>query len=919
MLPASFPIQRSFEYCWPIRAPAKQEEGVPHMVKGSSSDAHGSFDVRILSLCSRSIGSGIPVNFSGENIFYSFSYYDAIEVEHAVLSDCAQLKDAYVTAYSMRGKGRRDEIPQSIAAITDISSEADTFGYTADEIRRFWDNTTAPIFFVSMLNLSRTTDLEQILHAIKEKFPAESHLAYLTFDHCDIIIFGRGDSFQQYTNCIFNLCYAGKCMPEDIITVYGFSTQKALYDQQERETFQACIRLGIRDYLALDRFAPRCGDGSNVRQLQGKQISVNWLLGRNDVNLCCPNASLPWLRQVRDALIASTSGEPWYTTYDLMVLMDEGNHAWQTPDRTPRDLNALKGKMTCQYEAFEAAYLNQYRRLTESGDIYYPDQVWCRWLKESSLLAVSLIGNPLSSDFGTCLVPQFLDLLEYGRRLFGGEERLLFQCEVEQAHKNFASFFANTAILVDSLNQTNRQFVQIPAFHLPSFEVPSQIMAYYTAMAYRILNVLWDKPHYFYGLSISPNLVNTLSVSSFALPGVLENDEWLSITMDEESFYTLKLTTETLGHEISHFVGEDNRNRQVRKEYIIQWAFQELMGAWISELYTQASALFCPPGQQTEAPGKYPSWDMLSNAAKELYALAQEADDRYKGRVNNHRNHVQDLILQIAKDIYSNIPALREEAFEQIWKILCEDPAGQVLTDQVRQYVRWEIGLDSSASGQSTVPVQDWTVDKLVKDKLKSLFHKVLEDIDHLFQPNGQGQNEMLQNMLQRFQDLVCYQFSETFADLQAILLLDMKWNDYCMLLKRDKDRELILDCPPRMLAVTRALINCSVWDPEKDPFTFGGGEFDTVKEYAFAPPGEFIARLYGSVFDPTLIHYLTEYLKVCIGSIQAYFKLERCKEGRDEIRKMYRVLSAPSSMLTLQKELLAFVNRYQAQCLNLK
>lgn len=84
-------------------------------------------------------------------------------------------------------------------------------------------------------------------------------------------------------------------------------------------------------------------------------------------------------------------------------------------------------------------------------------------------------------------MPQFLDLLEYGQRLFGKKGRTLSQQELETIHKNFAVFFSNTAILVDSLNQTNRQFVQVPAFHLPSFEVPSQIMAYYTAMAYRIL------------------------------------------------------------------------------------------------------------------------------------------------------------------------------------------------------------------------------------------------------------------------------------------------------------------------------------------------------------------------------------------------------------------------------------------------
>ena len=52
-----------------------------------------------------------------------------------------------------------------------------------------------------------------------------------------------------------------------------------------------------------------------------------------------------------------------------------------------------------------------------------------------------------------------------------------------------------------------------------------------------------NKREYFYGLSISPKLVNTLSVSSLALGQFLADDEWLDINMDEESFYTLKLTT----------------------------------------------------------------------------------------------------------------------------------------------------------------------------------------------------------------------------------------------------------------------------------------------------------------------------------------------------------------------------------------
>lgn len=888
----------------------------------------GGFDARILSLCSRNIGSGIPVNFTGENISYSFSYYDVIQVEPAAMSDCAQLKDAYLTAYSARKKGKPLEISQSIVAITDITSQPGLFGYTAEQIQHFWDDKTAPIFFVSMLNLSHSTDLEQLLSLIEEKFSAVSHLSYLTFDHCDIIIFGRGDSFQQYTNCIFDLCYAGNCIPEDIITIYGFLNQGSLYAHQERETFPVCIRLGVRDYSVLNRFAPKCCDDSNTRQLQGKEIHINWLLGRNDVSLYCQNASLPWLSQVRDALIRSTATDsgPWYTTYDLIVSVKEGSHEWKVPEYSQRDLTLLEKKMANCYEKFEAAYNDLYRQLNENEDVYYLDSVWCRWLKESSSLAVSLIGNPLSSNLGVCLVPQFLDLFDYGRMLFGKKGRLLSQAEVEKIHKNFAMFFSNMAILVDSLNQTNRQFVQIPAFHLPSFAVPSQIMAYYTAMAYRILNVLHDKDTYFYGLSVSPRLVNTLSVSSFALSKALPTAEWLDINMDEEAFYTLKLTTETLGHEISHFVGENNRNRKKRKECIIQWAFQELLGEWCIQLNDRIPRLFCLPQQTIKEAAGYPSWATLYGAAKGLRILAQKADKKYRSTQNNQLDNVKKLIWQAAEDV-KQIPELREEAFDQIWGILCNDPEGRTLMEQVRRCICWEIGLNptfEAGPSSSPAPVRKWTVEGLMKDKLRDLFYTILEDTANLFRPDSRRQNLIQQNMLDRFQT-VCYLFQETFADLQAILLLDMNWNDYCMLLKRDKARKLIPDCPPRMLAVTRALIDSrdQAWEPKEDFFVFGSEEFDEefdkVKKIAFMPSEYFIDGLCSNDFDPVLICYLTEYLRDCADNIQEYFKEGSRKDAQNEIREMYHMLSKPSSILTLQKAMLAFVERYRTQCLSVK
>ena len=75
-------------------------------------------------------------------------------------------------------------------ALADLKGGSGKHGYTKGEIETFWvSNQSEPLFFVSMLNLSATGDLDSVLSEIGDKFPPGRHLAYITFDHCDIIIF----------------------------------------------------------------------------------------------------------------------------------------------------------------------------------------------------------------------------------------------------------------------------------------------------------------------------------------------------------------------------------------------------------------------------------------------------------------------------------------------------------------------------------------------------------------------------------------------------------------------------------------------------------------------------------------------------------------------------------------------------------
>lgn len=867
------------------------------------------YEARVVSLYSRGIQDKIPVRLNRRSDFYSFCYYDIIQVEAVKIGSGPVLKSAYECAHAKADKANKEWHPaglrQFLVAVTDVAAEAGQSGYTRKEIDEFWSRTDQPLLFVSMINIKNIGDIDEVLANIKRRFPAGRHLAYLTFDHCDIILFFRGSRFQEYTNFIFQLCYADTQVLEDTITLYGFSSNKSQYSGcTSPETFTALIRVGMRDFPSAQKFFQA------VDHL-GKPVERSWLLGRNDASILCRSATLSWLRDVRELLIHNKTGTDahWYTTYDLIVFSPDGSEADEfqektSPPLTDKHVN-LQERMEKQYTQFYNAYMTKYRDLESRGIVMTPNEVWLRWLKESCDLVVSLLDSRLSLDLGTCLVPQFQDLLTYTVKLFCSEN-MVKRDHIEIIHEKFGTFFSNIAILIDSLNQTNRQFVQVPAFHLPSFEIPPQIMAYYTVLAHRLLEVCKDDK-YFYGLTIAPKLVSTLSVYSLALRDVLKNDQWICMNMDEMSSYTLRLTTETIAHEISHFVGKKNRNREERKKYVIQCAFQELFGNALLSLARRVDELCIVPGTDALPPTKLTfSWRELSGAAEAFWSSALTTYPReYAPDSANYSDELEGRIWAMPDDILS-APELYTQTFDSAWDILCryKDEPGSVV-ERILTFIRWELGIKMPVSEIQA------ELEMSVKDEARRLFLQVMQEYRESFSQYRQGNSPQCHLALCQIFDSLRTMFRETFADLQAILLLEMTWADYSMLLKRDKQRRLVDDCPPRMLAVTKVLIAKNVW---LDGFTYDGKDFLDVQEALGLSPETDSASLGALGFNSTVIFYLTRYLEVCASNIIDGFAMPQYKHLVKKLRKMHENLLDSTPMLKLQKELLEFIDSYQQE-----
>lgn len=872
------------------------------------------FDARLLSLYSRGVQDGMPKVHGSTDLSHSFCYYDIIETQKVEIVDRPILRDAYMLMQKGRHSGQKLGLgfSRSIVAVMDVSDQADS-GYTRKNIDDFWSQGQEfPLFFVSMLNLADRHDMDITLKGIKDNFQGMPHLAYITFDHCDIILFCRGDSFQEYARRIFKLYYTGEKGLEDAITLYSFTGGRRLPETEEH--FAALVRVGIKDYPSRELFYKKLEKFEKDNKYA--PLHKYWLLERNDIGFYREDATLSWLMQARQAVldVEQEHEMPWYTTYSLTVLIpdgtDEERGIWRGYDRPREDQIAakLQEHMNGLYTKFKRKYENAHSSLREGNIQVYGDLVLLRWIEESYRLVASLMSSRLSEDMGICLFPQFMDMLEYGIRFFSQVN--ISQIELEHIQESFGTFFSNIAVLVDSMNQTDRQFVQVPAFHLPSFEIPPQIMAYYTIVVQKMLTALKDEDEdVFCGITISPKLVTTLSVFSLGSQEVLPNDEWISMNMDEKSFYTLRLTTETLAHEVSHYAGRRLRNRDIRKGCMIKCVFQTLLSELISRFAQRVDAL----AEQAygELPGAIrPGLDvgLLSRAANVLWEQAQELDpEMYLADRYHYSWHMRAVIQQIPQDIKNDL-ALGHSVIDQIWQAITEahengNEGCGILLERLRGYVQWKLGLQGDSLNGGAAETLNVIARNEAEDILITIIDELMEELRYISdQPSSKLAG--LTGLRLSYQ---CDMFRETFADLQAILLLGMKWEDYCGLLLQEK-KEPGKDHAPRMFAVTKALLSCGAWEKSS---IHNGDTFANVRDALDLDPvddADILAQKHR--ISPVLSFYLIEYLTQCAKDIYECFR-EKRHELVEELQTIHDDISDHASFLKLQEMIFGLKEKY--------
>lgn len=810
--------------------------------------------------------------------------------------------------------------------------------YTEEELYSFWNNTKDPLFFVSMIHLGEqspqiscesktiknirgeSTEKNQSVFAKvlrllldRDSFPTTQFLVYFSFDHSDLILLGRQQSFHDYAQKIFELDYTSQGLITDSITLWSFQYLSEPKDpqqanlaldriiEQSEERFTAHFRFGVRNYRQAKDFVLRAqaNDPNN--------INTYCSLGRNDMSLLNHNANLKWIGEILRAL----SQSDWCNTYDLCLLLPdliEQDFAGHTATPFSADDITIRA-LGKRLEDFEQAY--------REGCAYInvqPDEIWLRWLSEAVLQASSFLRNKMSVNIGICLTPQIRDLLKYGKCLFSAKENLQIE-HIEQIRFCFEQFFSNVLILIDSMNHSNRQFVQSPAFHVAAFEMPPKIMAYYTAVTSKLSDILAQEHEQalFYGYTISPKFANALYVTSLAVQKVVPDAEYISIAVDENSLYDLRLTTQTLAHELSHFVGGKNRCRKSRATKLCLYVLCRILQNIANQM--------CNMVLQNEEIVKFST---TKKFAEKLYddlktRYSKFAEMVYLRDTFHYLKWIPVLFCQdyvLRKSLYNNlIDAIKESDLSNAF-INCF--ATQVYQEmglpKPKKELTWFWVNDPLVCAElrelffkklqylkyfEAVEREKWEIDPLLWTKFPEFFPQELQYQEHAEIPDFEDRR--VKPLHPYWQ--ACYLFRETFADLQMILLFHMDMEEYLDIVLPSEMESMSRDLIMRVLAVT------SVLAAREDTSMYHWSSDTLRQRLSLSQNYNFVTEDIDTMMWP----FLTEYLEECATNIAKSF--DEDPEIRKTIESIKRCF-IDNSVRSSQESILELICSYQSEML---
>lgn len=469
----------------------------------------------------------------------------------------------------------------------DDSSVNNDIAYTKNQIGEFWDDDKL-LLFMSMIHIG-DSDLAKVVQKINEKLGSTSdkYLIYYTFDYSDIIVFLKSDLITQYMSIISDLNYnLDEKLIEDSYTIYGYNAKKykELYDMycdkkfddinwegyfktEKEEEFYASINIGLESKNKLK-------DLIKEAKSRHRSVKVYRMYGRHDISIVNHKADSGWLLYILMKLdyfsTINDKDENGMILYETFI-KKELPKAFEeyTSNCTPSDKKNFYEKVRQELENEFEPLVELLRNNEKLKRYQYPVQE----IKNSTL---SIIKNNFAEEFVFSMLESFIGLIRHmvsSLKIINSIDDDEDKAEQEHEFDEFVNnYFNSLNCLVSTVMHSDRQFIQATAFNAVFFDVPPKLVAYYSSLLHQLKKIMRANNEKNYSFIFAPNLETgiTLRPLSKDKPPV---DRVIAISITEESMYNFRSVFRRLAHETAHFAGDDFRFRELRKEGLISIFF----------------------------------------------------------------------------------------------------------------------------------------------------------------------------------------------------------------------------------------------------------------------------------------------------------------------------------------------------------
>lgn len=530
----------------------------------------------------------------------TIGYFDFVTVEEIDIVD-----DHSFNAY-VRNKNNNERInskknleltKQDFFMFTNIDDNPDVniACYDMKKIKDFW-NDASFLRFYSFLHISEGASKESVLNIVKkintvfgQSLSDEDYkvVCYFSLDYSDMIICSRCESILEYSKAIFSLNYnqESKLVKDSFSLI---SIDKGIMNKISKLIPNSNCQF---DYTTL-----RNDILSKFSEIKCFNDGLNIYL-----NLGIQNYNV--FRKLEKDLIDHRID---YTKYkilgrhDITINKNNADLIWLIVIQKIIDFYSIYNEeqklsyenviFNCEtyirlpFENDENYYDEEYTEDSKSSEKYNSaNKKLCRYVKKYCgkqklkdehktpvyALYYSVMGLLKNGFAEDFVICVYNSFIFFLKYMIKKIEK--GEYENLEFDKCFNSYFDNINALTGSAMHSERQFIQSPSFNPVFYDLPPKLMAFYTAVTNMVSEIMNTHDKGIYSFMFRPSFSRDIKVSSFSYSSdVPPTDRLLEVTINENDFYNPFEVACQMCHEVAHYVGDKNRNRKLRKEIFLK-------------------------------------------------------------------------------------------------------------------------------------------------------------------------------------------------------------------------------------------------------------------------------------------------------------------------------------------------------------